>query len=212
MDKLFDKLPYEKLENIKFAHLIMGAIGAGFVVILGYFFSLYGASQMEYEGLQQKKGQLESQLSQAKTLVARTETVSKEVTNLEGKVSDYKRQMPLAREMPGLLKQVGSFQKDLGVRIEDFRLKEGQVVDYYKEIPINMEIQGKFWNTMGFFDAMQDLLRVVSFTDLKMEVDGSEIETKFQIRTFAYIEGSELKAKAKKVEEKKEEPKKAGGH
>ncbi len=212
MDKLFDKLPYDKLENIKFAHLIMGAVGAGIVVVIGYFLTLYGASQAEYDGLALKKDQLETQLSQAKKLVAGMETVSKQVTNLEGKVSDYKRQMPLAREMPGLLKKVGSFQKDLGIRIEDFRLREGQVVDYYKEIPIDIEIRGKFWNTLGFFDAMQDLLRVVNFTDLNMEVDGRKIKTKFQVVTFAYIEGSELKAKPKKKVEKKKKPKKAGAH
>lgn len=170
LDKVFDKLPYEQLEKIKFAHLLMGAAGVGLFLFLIYFFTLYSAGQEETTALLAKKTEMEKKLKSNEVLVAQTGAVTRDLAILVHDLNAVKRQMPAADEMPQLLRRVGDSEKDLSVNILSFKVEEGKVQDYYKEIPISINMCGKFWNSVGFFDRIQDLLQTVTFSGLKMEM------------------------------------------
>ena len=58
MDKIFEKLPYDTLKGIKFVYLIAGAVGIGFVLIAVYYFTLFTASNIEFEDLVNKRKSL----------------------------------------------------------------------------------------------------------------------------------------------------------
>ena len=62
MEKIFDKLPYDELEDIQFIHLLAGAIGIGLVLFLVYFFTLHSVSNEEYESLLKQKDRAERTL------------------------------------------------------------------------------------------------------------------------------------------------------
>lgn len=170
LDKVFDKLPYEQLEKIKFVHLLMGAAGAGLLLFLIYFFTLYSAGQEETAALLAKKAEAEKKLKTNEALVAQTGAVKRDLAILVHDLNDARRQMPTADEMPQLLRRVGDSEKDLSLNILSFKVEEGKVQDYYKEIPISINMCGKFWNSVGFFDRIQDLLQTVTFSGLRMEM------------------------------------------
>jgi len=129
-----------------------------------------------------------------------------------GNLHAMKQQMPKEKEMPGLLKGVSGLAKTLGLDILLFQLNEGDVNDFYKDIPVNIEFRGGLWKSMDFFDGMQNLLRLVNFTDLVMDVRSVDIldsngrvvrtvptlHTKFKAKTFSYIEGAEDNTSAAK--------------
>jgi Tfp pilus assembly protein PilO len=79
--------------------------------------------------------------------------------------------------------------------------------DFYKSIPVSMTIVGDYHQTAGFFDSLQNLLRVVKVTGFKMNMrstpaiiideEGKKkresvdaLQTEITADTFAYIEGS----------------------
>lgn len=221
LDKLFDKLPYEQLEKIKFVHLLVGAVGTGLLLVVIYFFTIYSAGQEEFVALVIKKEQMEKRLKENELLVAQTNSVEKALTTRRHALAQVKRQMPLAKDMPQLLRKVGDSEGELALQIMAFEVEEGKVNDYYKEIPIKIQVRGGYWNAVGFFDKLQDLLQIVNFSDLRMETrkekksptrgrgdlaakmsldanapDKVGLITEVKAKAFAYIEGAEDRAGA----------------
>lgn len=215
LDKIFDKLPYEALEKVKFLHLLLGAAGIGFFLLAVHYFTLYSWAQDDFAALAAKKQEAEKKLKGDEELVARTGAVQKDLAATFHDFANARRGMPLLSEVPVLLNKISEFESELGVEISMFRIDEGAVGDYYKEVPIFVELRGDFWNAVGFFDKLQDLLRVINVSELKMEMPqpkakkkkkkGDEEEepeeevkkptliTSLKAKTYGYIDGAENK-------------------
>lgn len=221
LDNLFDKLPYEQLEKIKFIHLLMGAVGAGLLLMGVYYFTIYSSVQEEFVALLAQKAQAEKKLKDNELLVAQTHSIAKDLAARVHNLAQVKRQMPLAQEMPQLLRRVGDSENELALQITVFEVEEGKVSDYYKEIPIRIQVRGGYWNAVGFFDKLQDLLQIVNFSELKMEsrknekkekakagkeekgvksapeinvFDKVSLFTEVKAKAFAYVDGAEDRA------------------
>lgn len=221
LDNLFDKLPYEQLEKIKFIHLLMGAVGAGLLLMGVYYFTIYSSVQEEFVALLAQKAQAEKKLKDNELLVAQTHSIAKDLATRVHNLAQVKRQMPLAQEMPQLLRRVGDSENELALQITVFEVEEGKVSDYYKEIPIRIQVRGGYWNAVGFFDKLQDLLQIVNFSELKMEsrknekkekakagkeekgvksapeinvFDKVSLFTEVKAKAFAYVDGAEDRA------------------
>jgi len=210
MDKIFDKLPYDLLDGVKLMQMLLMALGAGLAMGAIYFFTLYDATHTEIASLETKKTGLEKTLQANRELVAKKEFIANQLARTVGNLHAMKQQMPKEKEMPGLLKGTSGLAKTLGLDILLFQLQEGEIKDFYKDIPVNIEFRGGLWKTMDFFDGMQNLLRLVNFSDLIMDVRDVDIlgpsgevlrtvpmlHTKFTADTFSYIEGAEDNAAA----------------
>jgi type IV pilus assembly protein PilO len=208
MDKIFDKLPYDLLEDIKMVQFFLIAVGISLAVGAIYFFTLYDTTHTEIASLEKKKTGLERTLKANQELVAKKEFIANQLARTVGDLHAIKQQLPKEKEMPGLLKRVSGLAKTLGLDILLFQLQEGEIKDFYKNIPVNIEFRGGLWKAMDFFDGMQNLLRLVNFTDLFMDVRDVDIlnsrgevirtvpmlHTKFIGETFSYIQGAEDKA------------------
>ena len=213
--KILDKIPYGTFAPFTPAHYIGMAVGAFVLVFVAAWFLVFTPNQEE-------KAKLEKQLDEAnKTLAkylaegAQKEAITKEVAALYGTLLEKKRQMPLATEIPQLLQKIGDIGDFLSLDIVAYSLKPSEENSFYKSIPISLTIAGNYYKTAGFFDSLQNLLRLVNVTKFKMDVrPGVEIiineegepekeqidilQTEISANAFAYIEGSEEATEAKK--------------
>lgn len=225
MDKLFDKLPYDALEDIKFLHLLAGAIGLGIAIIAAYYFTIFSAANTEMTGLVKKKETAERTLKRHKSIVKKGDLTEKNLARVSGQLDVYKKQMPVADDLPALLKRVSGFGENRKIELLNFELAEGSVKDFYKEIPLKIRMRGDLWSTLDFFEYMQNLLQLVSFENLSLETSkvpvmgpngptGDNVfllQTVMTAKTFSFIEGSDKrpvatkKAPVKKTKKKKKE-------
>ncbi len=205
MEKFFDSLPYDSLTGVKLVHVISAVLGIGLVIGAAFYFTLYSATQEEIVKLEKKRGSLKITLKTYQRLVASKEEVTQALAMVAGNLDAMKSQLPKTSEMPDLLKRVADMGKSLGLQVLLFELNEGSVKDYYKEIPVSINFRGGIWKTLDFFDGMQNLLRLVDFEELEMDVKqvailGGEgraiksvpmLHTQFTAKTFSYVEGAE---------------------
>ena len=211
MEQLFDKLPYDDLEDIQFIHLLAGAIGIGFVLFLIYFFTLHSVANEEYESLLKKKDGAERTLKRYKATVAKEGVVAKNVARVKGQFDAFKNQMPSQDELPDLIQQIAEFGKHRKIKMVAFTMQEGKVGDFYKEIPLKVQISGELWVTLDFIEYMQNLLRLVSFEDLILQGQSASnsrkntaaatvgsLNTTLIAKTYSFIEGSENRSPKKK--------------
>jgi type IV pilus assembly protein PilO len=204
MDKLFDKIPYDDLEGIKFVHMLMGAIGIGLVLSIAYFFTLYSATNAEFVELTKKKKEAQRTLKRYKTTVAKEDRVAKSMALSKGRLDAFKNQMPRQTEIPSLLQKIEAFGKQRNIKMVALTLREGAVKNFYKEIPLKIQISGGLWVTLDFIEYMQNLLRLVSLEDLQLQgqsvqVAGSRgdgastgsLITSFTLKTYSFVDGAE---------------------
>lgn len=208
MDQIFDKIPYERLEEVNPLHIFAGAAGLGVLLFVISYFTLVGAVREEHAQLQDKKVKTENTLNQYRNVVGQKDRVFREFTRASGELSAAKREMPAKEEMPDFLRKITLVGKALNVKMLTFEVKEGTVRDYFIEIPVRMVVRGDLWSTMDFMESIQNMLRLVDFTDLEMSVKNveesfkgrkSETEalfTEFTAKTYVYVEGAEAKSDA----------------
>lgn len=225
MEKLFDKLPYDELEDIQFIHLLAGAIGIGLVLFLVYFFTLHSVSNEEYESLLKQKAGAERTLKRYKATVAKGGLVAKNMARVKGQFDAFKNQMPSQDEIPGLIQKIAAFGKHRNIKMVALTLQEGEIGDFYKEIPLKVQIDGGLWVTLDFIDYMQNLLRLVSFEDLILQGRNTgnsgartagpaigSLSTTLTAKTYSFLEGSENRSPIKKAPPKAANKKKSSGH
>jgi type IV pilus assembly protein PilO len=208
VNKIFDKIPYGTFANFKPAHYY-GMAGGLVVLIFGLmFFLVFSPNAEEKAQLEKKLEDTENKLALYLTEGARKGEMTKEVAALYGSLGEKKRQLPLAEEVPQLIQKIADIGDFLGVDIVAFKLEPPQNNVFYKSIPVSVTIAGNYYKTAGFFDSLQNLLRVVNVKDFKMDLqpgfkivineDGEKeqeeidvLQTQITAHTFAYIDGSE---------------------
>jgi len=208
LNKIFDKIPYETFANFKSAHYIGMAAGLFLAILGAMFFVVFSPNGEEKAGLDKKLAETEKKLQLYLAEGAKKEAITKQVAALFGTLGEKKRQLPLAEEIPLLIHKIADIGDFLGVDIISFKLHPATSSDFYKSIPMSVTISGSYYKTAGFFDSLQNLLRVVNVksfqmnmrptTELVINEDGekeqksvSTLQTIITADTFAYIEGSE---------------------
>ena len=210
MEKIFDKLPYDELEDIQFIHLLAGAIGIGLVLFLVYFFTLHSVSNEKYESLLKQKDRAERTLKRYKATVAKEGVVAKNMARVKGQFEAFKNQMPSQDEIPSLIQKITEFGKHRNIKMIALTLQEGEIGDFYKEIPLEVQIDGELWVTLDFIDYMQNLLRLVSFENLILQGRSTgnsrrrtaestivSLSTTLTAKTYSFLEGSENRSPKK---------------
>ena len=224
MDKLFDKLPYDDLDGIKFIHLLAGAVGIGLALFIAYYFTLYSATNTEFKMLAKQKVEAERTLKRYKGIVAKKDRVGKKLALVKGKFDSFKNQMPSQAEIPNLIQRMSAFGKDRKMKMVALTVEEGTKSMFVDVIPLKIQLQGELWVTLDFLDYMQNLLRLVSFDNLSLEaqpliagVSGEgatvgSLRTSLRVKTYSFREGAEDFKPAKKAPPKKKAKKKKKGH
>jgi type IV pilus assembly protein PilO len=222
MEKLFDKLPYDELEDIQFTHLLAGAIGIGLMLFLVYFFTLHSVSNEEYKSLLKQKAGAEKTLKHYKATIAKEDLVAKNTARVKGQFDAFKNQMPSQDEIPGLIQKITTFGKHRNIKMVALTLQEGEIGDFYKEIPLKVQIDGELWDTLDLIDYMQNLLQLVSFENLVLQGRSNgnyrtrttgpaigSLNTTLTAKTYSFLEGSENRSPKKKESSAKPVNKKA---
>jgi Tfp pilus assembly protein PilO len=208
LNKIFDKIPYETFANFKPAHYWGMAGGFALVIFFAWFFLGFSPNAEEKAALDKKLAETEKKLALYLAEGAKKDAITKQVAALFGTLGEKKRQLPLAEEIPLLIHKISDIGNFLGVDIVSFKLEPAKSADFYKAIPVSVTISGSYYKTAGFFDSLQNLLRVVTVKSFEMNMrpatkivineDGEKeqesvntLQTKITADTFAYIEGSE---------------------
>jgi type IV pilus assembly protein PilO len=169
--------------------VLLGAMGAIFIVGLAYFFLLspiearIGARRAEHASIQRE-------IAESRRIVADLGRFKAEIAELEKKVDVIKEKLPTEKEMPALYRTLSdaAFQSGLGVGL--FQPKEPRVSDYFTEIPITVAAEAGYHQYGQFFERIAGIPRVVNIIDWKLtgspKGDSSLIKADLTLATYMY--------------------------
>jgi len=193
MDLIFNKFPYDSIEEIGPAKIYFGAVGVCLILFLISFFSILSAVNLERETLMKKIVDTEYTLKKSFKVVASKHEVLKNLSLKTGEMNMKKKQLPSEKALNKLLIKVTRLGKKRNVDIMHFKVADGMVDDFYKEIPTHFRFRGGLWETMDMFATIQNMLQIVNVKNMSFKVvkDGNkpQVLSSFIGSSYVYIGG-----------------------
>lgn len=195
---------FEKLEKLSKIQRILIFSGTLLLIIgvFGYF--MYFPKMKELQKLGSEYVELEKKLSAAKKTAKDLPKLKEEMNNAESQLKVVMKALPETKEIPTLLESVSLSGQEAGLEFVLFQPGNERNKSFYAEIPVSIQISGKYHNVAIFFDKVARLPRIVNIQDINMKPDpakkSNELVTTCTAVTYKFLD---TKAAAPAVKGKK---------
>jgi type IV pilus assembly protein PilO len=169
------------------------------VVILGAILGIYW--QIFYRPVVEEINTIEPELNQLKAELSAKRDIVKEKGRYEAELEQTRaelhlalKQLPNKSEIPSLLENVSELGMSAGLQFKLFKPKPEVPKNFYAEIPVEIEVEGKFRDLVTFFDDVAKMPRIVTISDIvinssqKSPGDPVVLNTKCNATTYKFIE------------------------
>jgi type IV pilus assembly protein PilO len=160
----FLRLPlYQRLAIV--AALLAVIAGGYYFLIIAEFVDQAAAEEGKTQRIQQELTGLAAYQDKEKR-----EKLQTEFEEEQKKIEENKKMLPSDEEIPSFLISIKADADLAGLEILKFETKEAALEDYYKRIPVEMEVRGNFHQQVKFFKTLAaPRKRIVNITDLDIE-------------------------------------------
>jgi type IV pilus assembly protein PilO len=132
---------------------------------------------------------LQAEIRRGQAIEAKLPEFEKEIENLQTKLSDLLAILPTTPETGELLKWVKNLTDQSNLDLRKFDPQALRAVEFYKEFPIQMEIDGDYHDLGVFFDRISKYSRIINVSNVvigaRTQGKGS-IHSSFTATTFVY--------------------------
>ncbi|WDP92119.1 MAG: type 4a pilus biogenesis protein PilO [Desulfobacter sp.] len=199
MDRIFAGIG--KLTKIQRLLICVGAI---LLIGGGYYYFIFAP---RWENLNAAREELTRQEDRLATFKAKARVLpkfEKQMAEARERFNVAMKALPDKKELPALLTSISEAGMRAGL---EFRLFEPATVvnkEFYKEIPISMDVSGAYHQIADFFFQVANLNRIVNVQNISMKKDGKEtgaVQMKCSAVTYMFTEpkaDSGKKSKRKK--------------
>jgi len=163
---------------------------------------------LSFRPRQEKISQMENQLTDLKKRLGVLKTKANQLDKFTKELAEAERSFKLAmqalpdkKEIPSLLANVSQSGHDAGLEFLLFEPKPEQLMTFYAEIPVQMQLSGGYHDVGHFFEAVAGLPRIVNIRDITMapKKPGEPLVTSCKAVTYKFVETRpETSDKAKK--------------
>ena len=162
-------------------------------LVAGYWYTMYyGDVVTNVSRAAKRTPSLNKQLRQQKKIAKNLEKFKAEISKLEQARDSMRDRLPDSAKIAGLLQEIESQAKVVGLQVENFRRNPDEEETLYARIPVKMTLVGTFHQVATFFYYLGELKRIVNVENITI-VTAVRDETKNIIRaecqasTFMYL-------------------------
>jgi len=124
--------------------------------------------------------------------------LKKDIQLLEMELTKAIAQLPNKKEVADLLRTISAKASQSGLDILLFRPRAETFQEFYAEVPVDITVKGSFHNTVGFFDEVGRLNRLVNidsigFKNPTVTGDNVILETTSVATAFRFLNDAERK-------------------
>ncbi len=195
--------PYERL-----AAAPTSSKAAGLILVMGLvgavWYSLYFSETVSaVEQAVQQTSKLNSTLREQKKIEKNLVTYQEEINRLRLARDRMKDRLPTEPAIAGLLQQIHSQAKVVGLEVNRFERGENENDKLYARIPVRMTLAGTFHQVATFFYYLGTITRIVNIENIelvtlgKREEGDDRIQATCNATTFMYLPPADAKKGAK---------------
>jgi type IV pilus assembly protein PilO len=150
----------------------VGILLVSVIFIFGIFWFWYYSPVLEElvdirEKIDGSNG-LKVQIAAEKGITKNLDSYLKEVDRLDYEFVQALSKLPDQKEIDLLLTQISDLARDAGLEIRLFKPRTEKKMDYYAEVPVELELTGTYHEMAAFFDEVGHLDRVVNLDRFEM--------------------------------------------
>ncbi len=171
------------------------------VVILGaiigfYWQFFYSPVLAEIRTIEPELNQLKGELALKKEIVKGKPRYQAELEQTRAKLHLALKQLPDKSEIPTLLENVSSLGTAAGLQFKLFKPMPEVSKNFYAEIPVDIQVEGKYRDIVTFFDTVSKMPRIVNIMNInigtpkKDPTGGTLVSTTCNAMTYKFIEGA----------------------
>jgi len=172
------------------------------VAVLGaYYFLGFQPRVDALRSLEADYEKLGKELRENQAIADNLPLVKEEVRRLDEKLAQALEKLPNKEEIPSLLQTVSDLGKESGLEFLLFKPAPPVPKDFYAEVPLELQILGRYHDLATFFDKIGRLPRIVTIEDIdfaspKQGPGGMKLTVTCRALTFKFLEPGEAKKPA----------------
>lgn len=155
----------------------VGVIAAICVAMMGAGIYYDTMPQLQaLEVLQKKETELKTTFEFKSGQAANLAAYQEQLVQVQAKLQTVIDQMPLVEEVAALLIDISQTGLSSGLEFKLFKPAPSINKDFYSELPINIEVVGRYEQLLNFISALSSLPRIVTIHDLTISpIDKTKI-------------------------------------
>jgi type IV pilus assembly protein PilO len=139
------------------------------VLLVGFYFLVYGPRNKEKASLASEVKQLEEELDNAKAVAELRPVLEKQIQEMGDKLAYYERRLPDEKEVPRLLVELRRAVEEEGVQLEALKAGDPENRGTYTTVPFDVEIVGGYHEMGKFVNRLESGERFLAVDDLSVE-------------------------------------------
>lgn len=182
-----------RIPNTQKLMILLAVIAA---LIGSYLYLIHFPSRETLRQKNEELGKLQAKYDEQQKVLSNLPKFREELRNLEAQLAESLKLLPNTREIPSLLTNISMLAQECGLEIMLFQPQAEVSKGFYADIPVEMEVSGKYHNLGYFFEKISKLNRIVNVSEIsisgqklkKAKTDVGSIDAEFNATTFKFIE------------------------
>ncbi len=169
IEKVFEKIPYEKLYPVPAWQRYAVMFGLAIIVVVAFYFVVISGKAETIASLEQELSKIQKDVQDNRAHASKLAKLKEKIEKLEADRKEASKQLPSEKEIPELLEQISTLGTQTGLEFLTFKPQAEVVREFYAEVPVNVEVTGRFHDVLSFFDEISHLPRIVTIGDMKIQ-------------------------------------------
>jgi len=181
------------LKSLPFwGQMLVAVVFAMGIVLVGYeVWPGFTEMQMKTETMQSQLSDLEREIRQGQAIEAKLPEFEAEIASLQAKLGDLLLILPSEPEAGELLRWVKNLADQSNLELQIWSPGALKKVEFYKEYPVHLNIEGTYHDLGMFFDRISKYSRIININGVDIAKLGRNDPTKtikssFTATTFVY--------------------------
>ncbi|NTU59496.1 MAG: type 4a pilus biogenesis protein PilO [Deltaproteobacteria bacterium] len=169
------------------------------VVGLLYYFLGFMPRLQELRQLDETYARLGKEQRENQAIADNLALVKEEVRRLDQNLAQALEKLPNTEEIPNLLRMVSDLGKEAGLEFLLFKPAPPVPKEFYAEVPLEMQVLGRYHDIAQFIDRVGKLPRIVTIQDLELggakpAPGGVKLTASCKATTFKFLDPAEKAA------------------
>ena len=168
---------------------VVAAMAAALMAVAWYAYPDFVEMSKKNEAQQTKLEGLQTEIRKGQAIEAKLPEFEREIANLGAKLDDLLVILPTEPETGELLKWVKNLADQSNLELLQFNPGALKKVEFYKEFPITMRVEGDYHDLGVFFDRVSKYSRIINVNNVRItgrSKGRGSIGSSFTATTFVY--------------------------
>ena len=156
-------------------------------VVISYL-ALFQGQLSSLESLERQEQQLKRDFETKAFRVANLDEYKTQMVEMEASFGSLLKQLPKDTEVPGLIDDISAEALNAGLELKRIDPADMKKSEFYKELPINIEVSGGYHEMGAFVSGVASLPRIVTLHDFNIvKTKGQErLSMEIEAKTYQY--------------------------